>query len=167
MFLTAGLINVFSVLTVIHYFPDQPAWVIYAYQLQAFFLQWGQVVCFIPNFSKSLTVQGVFTFGGCSGISSEWIYTRARNGSIHCINYNQVCLPIGVYARFINWQHHLEEPYESRGSKPVPDLIRDTVLWGAGGENPLAYSTIRSCYCRSEEIYDQAGLTRLEVLRPP
>ncbi len=37
--------------------------------------------------------------------------------------------------KFTNWSKHLEEPYESRGSR--------TVLRGAGGEIPLAYSTER------------------------
>ena len=65
---------------------------------------------------------------GANGIS-EWICTRAGNGSIHCIRCSPVCLPIGVFVLLTNCQHHLEEPYESRGSR--------TVLWGAGVEIPL------------------------------
>ena len=45
---------------------------------------------------------------------------------------NMFFLTIGK-RRFTNWARHLEEPYESRGSRTVP--------WGAWGENPLAYST--------------------------
>ena len=38
-----------------------------------------------------------------------------------------------VWCPLANWKTHLEEPYESRGSRTVPR--------GAGGEIPLAYST--------------------------
>ena len=40
-----------------------------------------------------------------------------------------------VWRPLANWKTHLEEPYESRGSRTVPR--------GAGGEIPLAYSTVR------------------------
>ncbi len=47
-----------------------------------------------------------------------------------------------------------EEPYESRGSR--------TVLRGAGGEIPLAYSTVRSCY-KSHFLYQLSTLVFLEM----
>ena len=38
---------------------------------------------------------------------------------MRCTKYNPFCLPIEVHAQLLNYKKHLEEPFESRGSRTV------------------------------------------------